>query len=189
MRIGFAPLKRGLNRGKIRVYDSFSRPDNAGSLGNAETGQPWETISGSMQLKDNSAMPVSGAGYCVSIINANMTDCEITTVIKVPGNESRVIFRLVDANNFWQLQAKSTGYNLYKKISGSYTTVGESVCMPQSADIVEVTLRGNSIKIDVNSVQLFNITDSACNRGSKHGIGSHSASATAAINYFKVEAI
>ena len=171
MKIGFAPLKRGLNRGKIRVYDSFSREASALSPGNTETGQPWVIPAGVFGIDENGIYCVShGAGtYDIAYIDSGLSDCAISWCKGYNLMALRPLFRYQDASNLFFIALNGGTYAIVCRKSGSNSVLLSTDLSENNGDIIRVRLNGSRISLEINGTSYGYIDDSSVQNATKHG--------------------
>jgi hypothetical protein len=162
---------------KTWVGDSFTRADNASTLGNAETGQPWITgpFSSVWGILSNQARCYT---LGITTIESGKSDLlAIRTTVIAPTSTSRVIFRLSDLQNNWYFGGPGgTNYSLVKRIANVTTNMVNTSTPVTTGDRVRVELRGSTIKAYVNNVLLANIDDNFNLTATQHGFTGSSGS-------------
>ncbi|MCS6570342.1 hypothetical protein NYQ35_16165 [Curtobacterium flaccumfaciens pv. flaccumfaciens] len=159
------------------VYDSFTRADNTTSLGNAETGQPWVVsgvdpwgISGGTAYR-----PVTtGASDTLATISASAT-VDMTVVIAQASNANGTggmgpVWRYSDANNFWLIDISAGATAVYKKVAGSFVSVGTISTLIAAGDTIRVTASGSTHTIYINGAQAYTTTDAFNSTATSHGM-------------------
>lgn len=180
---------RKLSSKRTIVSDLFNRADNASSLGNTDTGQTWQAISGTWGIQGNKAYLVTHGASTndVVVVETGVSDCEASVKISGSLTRPRLAFRVTDQSNFFFVFANTTGYQLISVTTGSNTTIGTSAVIPAQNDVVKAVASGSSIKIYINESLIFDITNTLRQTATKHGLATNSAGS----NYwedFKVEA-
>jgi len=152
------------------AYDSFDRADNAASLGNADTGETWVTLSGTPRIISNQASATTGIyrGY----IESEITDCVLSAKIVDVGTEgAALMFRLVDVNNRYYVGVYPTSLVLGKFVAGTQTVINTVALAFVDNEILSITVDGTAIKVYVNGTKQIDTTDSDLTVGTKCGIG------------------
>jgi len=146
----------------------------------------WTNISGSGVIVDDAGNDVyqhTGGSYvgAVSAVagSSSWTDYVFEfDVKKVSGSYFNVVFRYFDQNNYYLLEPSSDEVHiaLFKKVGGSFTELTSTRPLQNTTPgtwyhyIIEVS--GSSIKVWVDGVLKFDITDSAFSAG-KIGVGAY----------------
>lgn len=156
------------------VSDSFNRADSATSLGSTSTGQTWTVIRGTWGITGNTAYPADGCpapGYAV--IDSGNKDGTIAVTATVNPQDTRIPFRVIDANNLYWVERKGGNpgfYELDKIVNGVSSVLASSSIAPKDGDIIKIILSGPSINVYINGASTMSATDGSIT-SSKHGIG------------------
>jgi len=159
-------------RRRVLAFDSFTRADNAGSLGNAESGQAWATSTGNaFGISSNQAYNTDTSNtVSIASVDVGATDvrvvCSVTRTTQIAG----VVFRLVDGSNYWSVNLGGASTTLVKTVSGSPTTVATLAQAFSGASLIEVIARGPAISVLVNGVALPVANDAALAAGTRCGL-------------------
>jgi hypothetical protein len=127
----------GFTQNQGGLVDTFTRADNASSLGSSEGPQTpaWTAAVGTWGIQSGRAYLASvttdAVAYLVSpaIADGVMT-CDITLSATTNRADADLIFRGADSNNFLMVQLIKTGTGtsdgvfLYKRVAGTYTSLG-----------------------------------------------------------------
>lgn len=159
-------------KNKIIVQDGFNRPDDASTLGKANTGQVWTTPLGVWGILGNAAkLFTPSGGVDRALINSGLSDCSVKVVFSVTGVNQRVIFRYTDATNEWAFGSiGGSVYELIKRVAGVVTTVASSAVTIVSGDMVKVLCAKGTIRCFVNGSLIFDVSDSSNQTATTHGI-------------------
>lgn len=160
----------------VLVTDSFDRADDAGSLGNADTGQTWQ-VHGTGSILTNRARfvalgstPTAGLAW----IDSGGSDGTLEVTFTTLNNSISLLFRLTDANNYLQLNWDGgIGWRLLKREAGVLGTVDTFAGGAANGDVMTVILSGSSIDCEKNAVALGSTTSSFNQAATNHGIGCH----------------
>jgi hypothetical protein len=155
----------------VKVYDSFNRADSATTLGNADTGQAWTILNGIFGISSNQAYIVSGSGDLAAVVNPALSDGTLGHTLSLLGSTIRLIFRSSDTSNYFNFQASSSGYSLYRRVAGTFTQIGSYGTLPVQGDKMKVTINGSSITCYVNDVAVMTVTDTFNQTSTMHGFG------------------
>ena len=155
---------------KVIAYDNFDRSD--GPLGNAVTGQTWESPVPGIEIVGGLAANPTGSSNVLSVVETGLSDCIITVKIAVVKPGTRIAFRTSTASNFYTFQTENGHYRLYKFVNGSATMIGNNnLYSPNATDeILRVVLKGSSIKCYANGNLIFDVVDDFNKGATKHGI-------------------
>jgi len=144
----------------------------------------WSNVSGTEAIVDYSGNNVYQRtdGSYVGAVDAlagseNWSDYTFSfDVTKVSGSYFNVVFRYVDGNNYYLLEPSSDQVHiaLFKKVGGAFTELGRPLqdTTPGVTYHYVIDLNGSSIKIWVDGVLKFNVTDSSFSAG-KIGVGAY----------------
>lgn len=162
----------------VSVYDSFDRAD-LGSLGNADTGQAWEVLSGTWGISANKAFkPSNGLDAYNVAVQAGLSNCSISAILG--GSDlarARLAFRVTDQHNFLYVLANTDGtYKLYKVEGDALEVLGTANVMPVLDDEVEIILYNENIMLRVNGEFILSVTNTFNQNAVKHGLMSTTAS-------------
>jgi hypothetical protein len=158
--------------------DNFNRADS-GTLGTpSDAGSDWALANGTFAISSNKA---SGGGAANEVAYLESSVADVDAQVTLPSmvvdgdNGGGVVARLADNDNYLLMQASvGNGWDLYKKVSGSFTLVVSASGTPADGDVLKLTCNGNSVSMYVNGVQkgaTQTVTEGASN--TKHGIRSH----------------
>jgi len=186
--VGIGLFNQNFKKSNMLVYDSFNRTDNTTTLGKADSGQTWETWSGTWGIASNQAYISSGTSNSKVAIESGSSDCVITLKNSLQSAGNRILFRGVETNNHYQFQTESSQFRIYKNEGGVSTMLGSnSTIIPSSGDILKVVLSGSSIKCFVNDNLVFDISNTFNQTSTKHGMMLNNS--VGRLDDFKVEAL
>ncbi len=88
----------------------------------------------------------------------------------------RIIFRYVDANNYWyvRIRSRASQVDLYRVVSGSGTLINNSNAFETLSAFTHtwvLTLNGNSISLTADGTPTVSATDSTHATATSHGVG------------------
>lgn len=179
-----------LSSKKITIQDSFTRSDNATSLGNADTGQPWTVINGTAGISSNQARIASiSSDRAIPNINADIANCSVEIQFAVIELNMFLAYRVQDISNFWMVQQDVAGkYTLWKRNAGTFTQMGQFTGTVANGDMIRVVMSGSSIQVYINGTLRISVSDAHLSTATRHGFGSPTAG-TARFDNFRVEAL
>jgi hypothetical protein len=128
------------------VVDTFTRAD--GALGSAETGGAYDTT-GTWTVSSNQAMSTDTSGVAIrAVIDSNLADglLEVTISNVSATSFGGLVFRRVDANNYWSAFYNGTNFQVEKFVAGVGTNVF-TVADAATGGTISVTMCGPSITI------------------------------------------
>jgi hypothetical protein len=185
----------------VQYSDSFTRADSVTTLGSTDGGaQPataWSILtaaSGVWGITSNRAKAQSG-GLAIANLETSHADLTLEGTLGAlnPTSANRICsiaFRVQDLTNFWQAGTNNNGtaaYCLVKKVGGTNTTVATTTTTPVVGDVVKVVLSGSTITLFVNGAQVAQVTDTALQTATKHGMaGLFTTDPTSSWSAFKV---
>lgn len=179
-----------LSSRKIIVSDSFNRPDNAASMGKADTGQTWNPQSDTPGIINNKAYMAVGTGRV--FMNTSISDnfaVQVTfDTVTALDNVLRLLFRYIDGSNeMFVGKLSATTYALVKRVGGTLTTLGSIAQEPVNGDVLRVEVRGSNIIAKLNGVPFANVSDSANSTGT--GFGFFIGDSVARLDDFLIEGL
>lgn len=183
-------LYRNLDR---CAYDAFDRAN--GALGTSTSGDAWVNASG-MTIVSNKARPTSdsqqlpylelGAGATDQVIEVNLES--------MAGNDLvGLIWRYQDTSNFYSCFFDVTAQELWlrKTVAGasSHLTGSPLSMTVGAAHELRVMMQGSRIRVWVDFVQVFDVTDTALTTGTKIGLIATNANGTTTFDDLYAEAL
>ncbi|TRZ54176.1 MAG: DUF1080 domain-containing protein [Dehalococcoidia bacterium] len=150
----------------------------------------WTNISGSGAIVEDNGNNVYGrtggsyVGAVVAVTGSESWDDYVFEfdVKKVSGNYFNVVFRYVDQNNHYLLEpsADEVHIALFKKVGGGgYTELTATRPLQNTTPSIwyhyKIVVQGDSIKIYVDDVLKFDVTDTSLSAG-KIGVGAYAGS-------------
>lgn len=173
---------RKVGCGSSSTVDDFTRPD-ANTLG-----PNWlETNGGTWGIKGNAATLISASTYtwaqAARECNASNGTMHVTLSNLVAGGENAgVLWRYVNAGNYWWLDLRETGDSTYdpshngtfavrRTLNYSEQTIANVTLPPwQSGDIITVTMFGPEMTFYRNGNLITTVTSSELLTATKHGL-------------------
>jgi len=146
----------------------------------------WTNITGSGAIVDDAGNDVYqhiGGSYvgAVSAVagSGSWTDYVFEVdVKKLSGTYFNLVFRYVDQDNYYMVEGGSSGgtqIKLYKRLAGTWSHIPADLVTTNNIwYYYKIQVEGPSIKVWVDSVLLFNVTDGAHSAG-KIGLGGYSS--------------
>jgi len=152
-------------------------PDTSlGGSGWSTNGAGTWTVNGA---NDNLKLTSAPSDDAIAWFNAGQADGRYSFNVFMSDASNRSvfgIFRLSDANNFWwvDIDCRGSSHSLVKVESGGGTLVASSTgvfeTQKNATHGVTVTLNGSTIQVSIDGVLIFNVTDSAHNANTRHGV-------------------
>lgn len=167
------------------VLDTFTRANNASSLGSAETGQAWTAHVGTWGVGSEMAL-VGATANALATVPAGVSDGLVRVTIATVGADPGLCFRYSDASNHWRFVYTSGGWFLQKRVAGSLTTVGTGSASRAAGDVMEIEARGSLIIARLNGGQLASVTDTFNQSATRHGLATAAASSASRWDNFRV---
>ena len=163
----------------LTVYDSFSRADDATSLGSGEIGASWTVDQGTGGILGGQAYFPTQANYDRAHVVAakdGRVSCTISGLMLAFSNYSvpLLTFRGSDANTFLQLTSLDAGVSLDKYASGTRTPLahGVQIMWPGVNYNYSVDLNGNTITAYVDGRPLLTYVLSGGDSTAYNAVGS-----------------
>jgi hypothetical protein len=155
--------------------DDFNRAN--GTLSGAtpsDGGSAWTVSFGTFAVDTNKAKETSGAAHCNADLEASETDGTVQVTLSTLGSaDIGLVFRKVDANNFWFVYENTSGVVLKKMVAGSPSTVAFALPTTADGDVLSVVLSGDTITVKRNGSNALSpatVTDATHNTGTRHGL-------------------
>ncbi|WP_261574215.1 DNRLRE domain-containing protein [Frankia gtarii] len=152
--------------------DQVTRANSATSLGATETGEAWQSTSGTWGVDGNAAYLATAAGTRNAATVVGAADGAFSFTMPVAQAGVGLVFRSADANNFWRLVAQpgSNSWQLIKRDDGVETTVATAAGMCcTAADVLRVETNGPQISVLRNGTQILSANDPAVLYGTRVG--------------------
>jgi len=172
------------------IFEDLFTEDLDTTLANhtPDMGQLWEMVlqinSGLLQADETDNMLVaenSGQGkgvlYVANVANGYLNpDYQAETLVVNGGNNKQVsilALRVIDQDNMYAAKFNSSGYSIFKKVSGIWTQLAASGAGGNVTDgsIVKFLVKGNVLSLFENYNLLTTVTDSSITLPGKAGIG------------------
>lgn len=152
--------------------DTFNRADDAGSLGTADSGQTWLTITGNaFGISSNQAYNTDVVNtLSIAAIDAGASNVRISCTVTRTTQVAGVAFRITDASNYWTVNLSGSNTTLVKTVAGATTTVATYASAFSGASDVVVTAIDSNIAVSVNGVAVLSGSDSFNQTATRHGI-------------------
>jgi hypothetical protein len=172
--------------------DTFTRANNASSLGTTEVGnKTWQTGGLNVPGVNTNTAYFAGTGSGNTFIDSGMSNGGVSIKVSTldGGNVGgRVVGRYVDENNFWTISPNigAGAYSLLKYVSGSPTQVDAFFMTIAAGDVLDLRYNNNTITGFINGVQRLSATDSFLSTATKVGFGLTGTSANLRFDDFKV---
>lgn len=142
---------------RLWFSDSFTRPDSA-SIGNADTGQTWQALSGSWSISSNAAVVAVGGADRVMISDSCVGNGTIEHTLANSSWSTTfagVVFRVTDVNNLLAFVINNANARIYKRSGGTWSQlgIGGSFAPVNGSDVtLRTELNDASISCYVNGV-------------------------------------
>lgn len=165
-----------------QITDRFTRANSTTSLGTATSGQAWTTVSGTWGISNNQAYLVSGNASAdnIAVISGSDGNGFVQfTLAGTPVDNQGIVFRYLDASNFWVIQRASfyATWAIWKVVSGvGYYVTNTGLTPTDAGTVVRVEYNEDNIWFYINGFLNRTLRDSA-NRG-WNGVGIFQNSAT-----------
>jgi DNA modification methylase len=179
-----------LSKHTLLISDSFTRADNAGSLGNTETGQPWVTYD-TWGISGNTACLIACTDTSLNraLIESGLSDVKISVTFAAYESQkvSRVWFRATNGPNALVLLSTASDYRLYKVVNGVFTQLSTASVSAAIGDRIVIVASGSSINFYLNDILRISATQTFNQTSTMHGFGALGAGAK--FDDFKVERV
>lgn len=182
----------------VIAADSFTRVDNASSLGTADTGQVWAypSVTKPFALTSNAAVPQPGTGgRRFAVIDAGVADCTIEVKMATYADASAgIVARLTDTSNFYRFQ-NSRGYKA-ATAGGAFQAIGAGSAAYSATfvagDTMRVVMAGDTFTVQRQTgstgafVTVWTGSDAHNNTATRHGIQSSDVAGATSFDDFKI---
>lgn len=157
----------------VVIKDGFNRANSTTDLGNADTGQAWEVLSGKWGVLDNAAYQIDYSDH-KAVINTGKGDGTLEVTLAKNVQDTRILFRTQDSNNTYLVERDGWGYHMEKVVNGQrYELTPRSANAAMTdGDKVRIDMSGQCIKTYINDALLLDVKDSSFT-GTRHGIGTY----------------
>jgi hypothetical protein len=178
----------------VYVFDSFNRPDNASSLGVADTGQTWVAELGTWGIGNNTAQPFASTGSgAIATINSTVSDCSVGAIMtrSVSNVNAALLLRESDTSNFIQVEISPVAVTLRRNQSGVYTVIGNfsTTINLNQPYLVRVTMLADAINVFLDGVSIITANETFNQTATKHGFRIGNLTLGATYDDFRVEAL
>ncbi|WP_283215121.1 DNRLRE domain-containing protein [Pseudofrankia sp. DC12] len=150
---------------------SFTAPNSTSSLGQADTGETWQVLSGTWGINGNAAYAVSGTNSFA--VMPSPSDGTVRFTAPVAQDSMGIAFRVQDASNLWVLQVMPSTNSLVltKRVSSAWTNVATfaGACCAAS-DSYAVRMSGSTLTVYRNDQAVGSVTDSTLSTATKAGL-------------------
>lgn len=179
------PFRLG-NRRNVSAFlitDSFNRADSTTTMGSTDTGQTWLPNSGTWGITGNLAyLPSAAGGQNTTVVESSVSDCTVQLTLTTFDDCGACVRSTDDANNFICNNA-----NLFKRVTGSFTSLGAFSSGFTDGNVQAVVLSGTSIIVKQNGTSVLSVTESFNQTATQHGLRANTAGTSAArFNDFSV---
>jgi hypothetical protein len=160
--------------------DDFNRADSGATIDSPSDGLGNYTVAQTWGIQSNRGYCANGGSLGAAVLEAS-ADVEVQVTIAVNGGAGGgghgVVFRYVDANNYWFVRARvdASVLNMQKFVGGSGTDVGTDFSYtPANGDVIKVVAEGTSISVYLNgTLRIGPVTESTHLTATKHGLFAH----------------
>lgn len=147
------------------VFDNCNRAD-AGSLGNAVSGQAWTVLAGTWEIVSNGIAKTAGVADAFAVVESGVANAVIEAPITIRTTGTHALcFRLSDIDNLWlcniYLVGGSGGFVLTKREASAYADIGTAAPIITSGQTyrLRVETNGASIRAYLDGVLQLSISN------------------------------
>jgi hypothetical protein len=154
------------------VYDSFSRADSAVSMGNTEIGaKVWTPLAGVWGISALQAYLAVASAEAATAVDPGVANCTISMRLSAVPSAQGIVFRAQDAVNYWRVAFFLGSLYLQTNVAGVLSSfAGPIVLAPNLNDVLKVILLANSIIVQVNNIERYNVVSAQFQAATKHGL-------------------
>lgn len=147
------------------VIDTFDRPDDPDSLGDAGEGGTWEPVAGTWGVRDDAATTSggSGDGPFLAVVPDGNGDGLTEVTMSVVEQGAGLVFRFLDASNYWSVTAEPGigSWSVNRVIDGEAELVGEMPGPTADNTTVSVEQKGSILRFLLDGQEYLALTDGA----------------------------
>jgi hypothetical protein len=149
------------------VRDDFTRIESPAPLGDTRTGQAWDEVSGTWEVRDGAArvVEVNELGTrTVAVADLGASDGAVSVTAASMANGFGLVFRFQDAFNYWLVVASPEfgSWRLQRLDEGHTVELGGIGLAPaEDGSTVEVRFEGRTITLFVDGLQRREVVDDA----------------------------
>lgn len=176
----------GVRRNVLRAFDTFTRADNAASLGTAESGQTWTALVGTWGVLSSQAYSATGVDGDFASLDVGVTDIDVSVQFGAINNTAYygLCARLTDTSNFYRAEfGGGNGIVIHKVVAGTVTSLGSAAASNVANTVVRLRVVGTQLSAYVNGALLVSATDSQITSGTKLGLRRGSAGTTPTMTF------
>lgn len=155
------------------ITDSFNRANSTSSLGDTDTGETWEILSGIFGINTNAAYHTSAGDNDIAVVDTTITNLMITGIFSAISTTNAVglVARVTDINNFYLCDIGTSGQVVfYKRVAGEYSWIGENLSAGYAnGESIEFKVIGNVLTAAIDGTTVLTINDSSLPTGTKAG--------------------
>lgn len=158
----------------VNIVDSFNRADSALLLGVTDTGELWTPDRGVWGISTNrAALITSVLTPNIATVPVPVTDYTIQVDLTVAGglNSGGPVFRYVDLNNYWYIQANNSGTSRLREVVAGVDSIRSSGDGGLTAKVI---LTGNSVDWYIDDTQQSAPVNDAVVNGTRAGLEAYS---------------
>lgn len=177
------------------ITDTFTRVDNASSLGTTETGETWATVGATWGISSNQAYVSSWSSRAAATVDVGSTSMRVAARIYESGLAAYpfIVAGYDDIGNTYQLvNSQASQLQLTRRISGSNAALYAGPIA--NGDLIELSLiqsGGTEITVRRNGVTVHTTTDTTVGRpaGTRAGLGLPTNTTACRWDDFEAEAL
>lgn len=152
------------------VYDSAKRANSTTTVGNADLGFSWDSVTGTHGILDNKIYSVSDASGDLLLMDCGRSDLILSCIFsgQLLGTNQRhfnLIFHAADAQNFHMARISKTEVQLARSVGGTISFINTSAQPSTVADNEEYEIKvfssGNICRVYINGKLFINYTFTA----------------------------
>lgn len=166
--------------------DSFDRSDSS-SLGSTNgagveetggSGLAWADLTGDPQIASN-AFCASGSADTAATVDLGKSDVVLCATLTARASGPGIVFRAVDANNYWRAAIDGSNIKIWERTGGSWTERASAAASTSNGTdyFAVLALEGTSIRFTVGNV-MVTYTSSVRQTATVHGVYSGTTDGT-----------
>lgn len=152
--------------------DNFNRADTTNNIGTpSDGGSAWVQDSGTWGIQTNTGYISASPGNNACVLESSVSNVDVQATLTTSGNKSLgIIVREVDDNNYVVL-VSFNGLTLYKKVSGTYTSIASASYTFANNDVMKVEADTNNLITGyINGTSKLSATFSGGSTNTRHGL-------------------
>lgn len=151
------------------VGDSFNRANTTAGLGTSTSGAVWTSVLGNPFGITSGMAYLPTAANSRSIVEVGVARMYVEAEFTTLGASGYLIARYIDTNNLWRIGHLGNALVIQKIVAGVATSLPNHVRV-EAGDVIGVEFVGTRLRVYLNRVLAWQLTDSDLVLGTKAGL-------------------